>query len=398
MICVLFYPDLCHCAGFQLSLIFSFLFEACHTDMYLYLLIVILFIHGLFHLLGTLKVFEYGNLQSSVPDHKPVRWIWITAFLLFVVTAIVLWFGNKSWWKLALLSVILSQILIITRWKEAKYGTIINILILIAVIPAYATSQFDILVKKESQSILARAPLNKREIINESMLDGLPGPVKQWLNHSGIVGKEKLEIIRLKQNGEMRTKTDGSWMPFIAEQYITTGEPAFIWKVDVKAYSFLHLVGRDKFESGKGDMLIKLGAIYNLVNTHENVKLNAASMIRWLAEISWYPSAALSHFIHWDSIGTKEARATINYDGISVSGNFTFNDHGDITRFSALRYLDVTKDSKLETWVVEMQDWKTFQGIRVPYTSKLTWKLASGDFNWTNIVLTDLEYNNPVLF
>lgn len=55
------------------------------------------------------------------------------------------------------------------------------------------------------------------------------------------------------------------WMSATAIQYTTIETPAFIWAVDVKMNPFLYAVGRDKFENGKGEMLIKLNSLINKV-------------------------------------------------------------------------------------------------------------------------------------
>ena len=66
--------------------------------------------------------------------------------------------------------------------------------------------------------------------------------------------------------------------------------------------------------------------------------------------------------------------------------------------FTADRYYGADDNASLEKWVVETEDWKDFQGIRIPYKSKVTWKLKEGDFNWAKMELTDLEFNKAELY
>lgn len=47
---------------------------------------------------------------------------------------------------------------------------------------------------------------------------------------------------------------------------------------------------------------------------------------------------------------------------------------------------------------MEITGYKDFEGIRIPHKSKVTWKLKTGDFNWANVELTDLEFNKPELY
>jgi hypothetical protein len=96
-----------------------------------YTIAAIIFIHGLIHLMGYSKSFHYSELKNiTKPISKPVGVIWISACLLFITTA-VLFLIKQDYWKIAgVISVILSQIVIIISWKDAKYGTIANLLIL----------------------------------------------------------------------------------------------------------------------------------------------------------------------------------------------------------------------------------------------------------------------------
>ena len=46
--------------------------------------------------------------------------------------------------------------------------------------------------------------INRTVTVNEQDLSALPAPVSQWLKNSGIIGKPKAQVLRLKQNGTLR--------------------------------------------------------------------------------------------------------------------------------------------------------------------------------------------------
>lgn len=104
-----------------------------------YLFAFLLFMHGLIHLVGYTKAFRYSELKNiTVPISKPVGLLWITACLLFIITAILYLLKTDYWWMSSLAAVILSQVVIILGWKDAKYGTIANCLILLLMMDAAA--------------------------------------------------------------------------------------------------------------------------------------------------------------------------------------------------------------------------------------------------------------------
>ena len=89
------------------------------------------------------------------------------------------------------------------------------------------------------------------EIFTEEELTGLPTPVQNWLRQFGVVGKEKITAVRLKQEGNIRIEPGGKWLLAEANQYFTTVEPAFIWQVKVNLFPFVGFVGRKISASGE---------------------------------------------------------------------------------------------------------------------------------------------------
>jgi hypothetical protein len=364
-----------------------------------YLFAAIILIHGLIHFMGFAKAFGYGNItQLSKNISKPSGLFWLLTALLFTAAVVLFLMKKESWPMMMIITAIVSQILIFTVWKDAKFGTIANIITLLVAIPCFANIRFNKMAAFEAKTILARIPNSNTVTITKEMLNNLPPIVAKWLTHSGVVGKEKINTVRLKQTGELKTTPNGKWMPFTATQYFTVNEPAFVWTTDVNMMPLITLTGRDKFEKGHGEMAIKLLSLYKVAYGHDNEKINSATMLRYLAETSWFPTAALSEYIQWEAIDSLSAKATLTDNGLKVSGIFKFTEQGDMVGFTADRYYGTADNAVQEKWVVETEDWKVFSGIRIPYKSTVSWKLKTGDFNWAKMEVTDLEFNKTGLY
>lgn len=357
-------------------------------------LLLLMVLHGGIHLMGFVKAFQLAEInQLSQSIGKPSGLLWLLTTLLFVVGAILL-FLKKDWWPIvAIIAVILSQILIILVWKDAKFGTIANIIILLMGISANGNFQFDKMVRMESKQLLENIKIDNLPIVTKEDANHLPEIVQKWLQNSGVIGKEKIVSVRLQQKGEMKTKPESKWMPFTATQYFNVQNPAFVWSTEVDFVSMVNMVGRDKFMRGEGEMLIKLANVIPVVNEGNNDKINQGAMVRYMAEMVWFPSAALSDYIKWEPIDTNAAKATFILNGKMVSGIYTFSDEGNFKSFEADRYYGGKKDSKLEKWKIIASDYKEFNGIRIPNKCSVTWKLKEGDFNWLNLEITAWEYN-----
>ncbi|MEW6624923.1 MAG: DUF6544 family protein [Bacillota bacterium] len=265
---------------------------------------------------------------------------------------------------------------------------IIGLLVTVSLIAGF---QFNQSVKKEVKEFFSNVE-DKNEIIKQADLAGLPLCVQKWLEYSQVVGTERITTVSSKQTAVMRLKEGQRWMPVAAKQYFTIDEPGFIWKARIKAAPLAYIVGRDKYYEGKGHMLIKVLSLIRVADS-KGKEIDQGSLIRYLAEIVWFPTAALSSYITWEEIDANSARATMSYKGVTGSGIFTFNEKGEVVNFTAERYGEFDGEFVLATWSIPMMDYKEFNGIRVPTKGEVTWKLATGDFNWYNFEVVDIEYN-----
>lgn len=91
--------------------------------------------HGLIHIMGFTKAFNYGKLTSISTEVSKVEGIlWLLATLLFCVSTLLFLVEKDGWWVLTLISIIVSQLLIYSAWKDAKFGSIANLIVLFMVI------------------------------------------------------------------------------------------------------------------------------------------------------------------------------------------------------------------------------------------------------------------------
>ncbi|MEK6152281.1 DUF6544 family protein [Flavobacteriaceae bacterium 3-367] len=357
-----------------------------------FLALVMLF-HGLIHLMGFAKAFglaKIDRLTVNIPWSLGLSWLLAT--LVFSISAIALLLKKEWWPTLAILAVAISQILIIIYWKDAKYGTVANLLILLVSIPSYGSYRFQSRSLKAARTQWVQKIPKNTSVIYLQDLAHMPPIVQKWVLASGVVGHQKPTTAHIEQKGRMKTDPDGRWMPFTAEQYVNTRSPGFVWIAKVRSFPFIYLDGRDKLENGKGEMLIKLSGLFPVVDVQPDDKINSAAMQRYLAEISWFPSAALNENIVWEAVDSLSARATISTENLKVSGIFTFNSEGGMVSFETERYFGNDADARLEKWFIEALEYKEFQNFTIPSKCKVSWKLQEGDFTWLDLEIDDVYY------
>ncbi len=359
-----------------------------------YLFSTLIFLHGAIHLLGFVKAFNLAPIQQlSVNISKTAGLTWLLVFVLFVISGIAC-LTRYQWWSiLAILAVIFSTFLTILVWKDAKFATIPNVIIL--VVAGFSLSQlaFNKKVANEIAQIFEQTAGFQTSIVTTEQLTELPSPVAKWLKVSGVVGKEEIHSVWLSQKAQMKMKPEQEkWNDATAEQYFSIQNPAFVWKVKMNMSPFIKIAGRDKFVDGKGEMQIKLFSLLNIVN-EKGVKMDEGTLQRYLGEIVWFPTAALSPHISWEEIDAFSAKATMDYKGTKGSGTFHFNENGDFVRYSALRYKGNEPDASRYEWVIDVNEHAVMNGVKIPIKMTATWKLDEGDWTWLKLQIKEIKYN-----
>ena len=364
-----------------------------------YLFAAIILIHGLIHLMGFAKSVRPGSIQQiSAYVSKPMGLLWLLTALLFLIV-FILWIVKNNYWSwVCFAAIIASQILVFSVWKDAKAGTIANLILLMVALPAYGHMRFDKMVGKEQQAIMAQEAAASMKMVGEQDVKHLPPIVQAWLRKCGAVGKPRQTTVRLRQTGKMRLKPGSAWFDFSATQYFNTSDAAFVWNTQVQMPAGTYLIGRDKFKDGTGAMQIKLLSLVSMVDEANNPALNSGTAQRYLAEICWFPSAALEPYIRWQAIDSLQAKATLLVKDVQVEGVFSFTPEGDFARFETKRYFGSGENAVESPWIIEALGQKQYSGITIPHRNKVTWKLPEGDFTWLELEITDIEYNKAALY
>jgi hypothetical protein len=146
-------------------------------------LIGLLLLHGLIHLTGFAKAFGYAELpQLTQPISREWGLVWLLAGGLVVATAVMLAADARPYWIVGALALLVSQVLIMTAWRDAWAGTAANAVLLLVVVHGLLTEgpwSFHAQYLRDAKAGLARsvdAPL-----VTEADLNALPEPVRRYL-------------------------------------------------------------------------------------------------------------------------------------------------------------------------------------------------------------------------
>jgi hypothetical protein len=257
----------------------------------------------------------------------------------------------------------------------------------------FGLRRFDHLVKRDVEALLARATTSAGEaVVTEAMLKDLPEPVRRYLRHTGIVGKPFVDTVYLEQRGEMYLGAGQGWVPLDAEEHYTVQPPGFLWDATIHKGPLPIARGRDMYAGGTGSMLIKAGSLFTVVDD-EGPEMDQGSMMRYLSEMIWFPTAFLHDNVSFEPVDDESARVTLTDGGKSVSATMCFDKEGKVTDFVAKRYRTVEGGYDLETWSAPVYEYGELAGLRLPVRGGAVWKLSDGDLKYGDITISNLEYD-----
>lgn len=269
------------------------------------------------------------------------------------------------------------------RWLTA-------LAVALVAVPFIGSRLFRHKVKREVDSLLAKQSAESLAVIREADLARLPSVVQRWLTKANVVGKPAINWVYLKQKGHFMTKPGGNWLPLEAEQYFTVNPPGFIWETQIKMAPLVYVAGRDKYEDGHGNMLIKPLSVFTL-NDARGPKIDQGTLLRYLGEIIWFPSAALSHYITWQEIDDHSALATMRYANVVASATFHFTDQNDVASITAQRFMG--ENGQLEPWTATVLGYSIVNGIRLPARFAGSWQLNGGPYTYIKAEVTHIAYH-----
>lgn len=237
-------------------------------------------------------------------------------------------------------------------------------------------------------------PINRDSVVTDAMLVNLPEPVRRYLNFTGVVGTPWINTVHLKYHGDFRLAADRPWMPMKADQVYTTNPPGFQWNARFKMFGLPLLSACDTYKDGQGHMFGKLAGMITVFDARGK-ELLQGTMLRYLQEMMWFPTAYLSDYVTWEAVDDHAADVTYNFGSESVIGRMFFDDDGRMLNFVASRYREKQGTYSLDTWSTPITEYGVFAGLRLPIRGEAIWQLPEGDLSYIKLHLTGIAYNVP---
>jgi uncharacterized protein DUF6544 len=223
--------------------------------------------------------------------------------------------------------------------------------------------------------------------------ESLPEPVGRYVRFAVAQNAPIVRTARLRHCGLFRISPKRRWLPIEGQAFFTIDEPGFIWNATIALLPFLWIEARDRLIDGRGNMLVKFCSLFTLVNA-SGKELDQGALLRWLAEVVWFPIGYLGDRIGWDPIDSQTAQATLTHNGLSVTGNVEVDEEGKLVSIRGWRYRVENGRSELTPWKGVCSCYRQFGGMRIPTSVEVLWELSEGDFSYAKFDVSSVEYDS----
>ncbi|GEJ58524.1 DUF6544 family protein [Anaeromyxobacter diazotrophicus] len=245
----------------------------------------------------------------------------------------------------------------------------------------------------EGAALAARAAASAPNS-HRPQLDGLPAPVRRYLEVSGAGRHAPLRAAHLRHGGTFRPGLDKPWLPIRGEQWLSSAPPGFVWHGRVRAGAGLWIDARDRSVDGEGEMLVKLASTVTLQRAR-GAALDQGALLRLLGELAWMPTAFLdARHLRWEAIDADHARATLAVGGRAVTATFAFGPDGLMTGMSGERERDLGGGRSVKTpFHGASGDFRPVDGVLVPFHMEASWIIEGRPFPYARFEVEEVAFD-----
>ena len=358
------------------------------------LFIIILIFHGLIHLMGFVKAFQFAEMnQLQAAISKPMGVLWLIAAILFVV-AIVMFYVSDYWFIPAVTASFVSSALIITAWNDARFGMIPNVVILIVCFLTVSSFSFKNAYLKDVKTAAKSNSTKISSMLTAEDIQNLPAPVQSYIRLTGSIGKPKVQKFKAEFEGKIRKKEQSEWMTFKCEQHNFMTTPIRLFFMDARMKG-LPFAGYHHFKNGKAVMDIRLLSLLK-VQYAKGVEMDISETVTFFNDMCCMaPATLIDKRIQWVETENNKVKCSFTNNGITIYATLFFNEKGELVNFISNNRFAYNENGKMTCvpWQTPVKAYKSVNGYYLPSQAELVYNYPEGDLSYGMFNLKSIRYN-----
>lgn len=356
----------------------------------------LLLLHGFIHLLGFGKAYvpdRFPQLSKGIPKQWGI--LWLLCSLLFLTATILFSLNFALWVVPTFIAIILSQVLIVRSWSDARYGTIVNALILIVAL-VYATVLFPSPYSEQYRNDIKDIITSSRahDTLKQADIQYLPRPLQKYLTYVGAIGKPKVSSFTASFHGTMKLDTSAQWIPIRAHQLNTVSPVTRLFIIE-SSLSGIPLDGYHRYVHDSASMSITLARLFQLIDARGDTLTQSETVTLFNDMCLLAPATLIDPSIHWQEYDSTTVIATYRHGNYHVRATLLFDEIGALKNFiSDDRYLSADGMTyKRVRWSTPIVSYRLLENRRIPERAYAVWHMPSHDFQYADFTLENIEYN-----
>jgi hypothetical protein len=356
-----------------------------------YFFAALILIHGLIHFMGFSKAFSLADMkQLSIPISKPTGLLWLLTALLFLLSATLFLLKTGAWMYPCLIACVLSQVIIVLSWKDAKYGTIANGIILMIALLSLTTRLFEQTYKKEAAELVKQSSRYPVPLLTDADIRHLPVPVQKYLTYCGVLNQPRVLNMRVEFEGQMREKGK-DFFPFRSEQYNFFEQPARLFFMKAAMYG-MTVPGYHRYVDADAAMNIRLFGIIPVIR-QSGPEMDTTETVTLFNDMCLLaPASLIDSRISWETIDSLTVRAIFTTQGIRISATLYFNTSGQLINFISNDRMAIA-DGKKIPFSTPVHQYRPVRGFNLISEADAVWEYPEGKFVYGKFILKDIRYN-----
>ena len=358
---------------------------------------VVLILHGLIHLMGFAKAFGFAELpQLTQPISRSFGVLWLIAGLLFLAATASLFLWPRWWWVLGACGLVVSMLVIVPFWTDARFGALANLLVLVAVIfgflaqgPTSLRAAYDRDVDRALARVVEAKPITDEDVLH------LPDPVQRYLHATGVIRHPRVYNFRARMHGRIRNSRDAPWIPLAAEQYNFIDHPARLFYLTGSMF-LIPVQGYHRYVGPAATMRIKAAALVPVVDV-SGAEMNQGETVTMFNDICvMAPAALIDPAIVWEPVDAFTARARFTNAGHTIVAELSFNEAGELTNFRSDDRYQTSPDGKSVKrvrWSTPLGHYRSFGDVRLTSGGEARWHEPEGEYAYIELTIDSVKYN-----
>jgi len=353
-------------------------------------------IHGMLHIIGYWVAF--GKIKPVIFKKKitpTFGYLWLSAGLAFIFVATVHYFQNETWPGLAIFCILYSQFLIIIFWKDARFGTVLNVILLCISIVGFSSFRFYNLYKNDAIAEWRKPMIVSHTITNED-IQNLPKPVQKYMRYTGCIGKPAVNKVAINLHARMRRNSRSPWMEMMCEQqdYIFNSARLFFLRANMNG---MPVAGYHRYQYGKATMDIRLFSLFK-EQYFDGPKMDTSETVTFFNDMCCFAPASLTDKrINWHYTNGNEVYAGFTNYGITVNAYLQFNDTGELVNFISYDRYEINEGKK-RPWATLLREYQNFNGFRLASFAEAYYQYGSKFEPYGIFQILNVEYNRKVSY